>query len=114
VENSSSGRPEPKNNARSFLLRISAVAACFLLLILGLFALRLAWGVASFPSDWAARKQAKDDCRDMALATGFETKWKSYSFDNYECLVKLNTPEVEGVKWLPFEDVKILVTNPVE
>ncbi len=116
VENSSGGSDLKTGGGPlySFLSWLVLALGGFLLLVVVMFLGALAWGIATLPGDWADREQAKDDCREMALATGFETKWKSYSFDNYECLVKLNVPEVEGVKWLPFDDVKIIVTNPVE
>lgn len=54
---------------------------------------------------------AKSDCLRYQQATGFETKWVHYRFLHGECMVRLQTPSENGIKWLPVDQVTVIVTT---
>lgn len=113
VESSSSGRPEPWD-ARVFSLQnLVLLLVAWMTLVVIIFGVLFAYGTATLPIRWSENAQAKKDCRKYQQTTGFETKWVKYSFDRNECMVKLQTPEKEGIKWLPIDSVKVIVTQQV-
>lgn len=90
------------------------VVICWFLLIGAIFLALLAYGVATLPERWANSHEREDRCVDYAHHTGFQTRWVRYDLDNSDCLVKLDVQSADGGdKWLPIEDLHVVVTKPV-